>query len=1503
MFAHRLFEAWAARAPDCIAVDDGRRRLSYAELNRRANQLTRHLQACGTEAETLIGISLPRSVELAVAILAVLKAGAAYLPLDPSYPAERLSFMRADARPKFLITRKGIAIEEAERDLQRIEIDRHWQPLANESRDNPEIAIEPHDLAYVIYTSGSTGKPKGVEVTHGNLGHYVQSLRQSVNVSERDVSLHTASISFSSSVRQLMFPLSLGAQVVIAAPDYIENPLVLFELIKKCGVTVIDLVPSYWRACTQALAELSVWERERLLDNNLRLILSASEPLYSENVRDWRALGHKAQLVNMFGQTETTGIVLTCPIRDREAASKIVPLGRPIADTEVYVLDDRLQPVADGETGELYIGGRGVGRGYLNHPKLTAEKFIPDPSGNDPQARLYNTGDLARIGADGNVEFLGRIDNQVKIRGHRIEPGEIEAVLREHPSVRDCVVVPSTDNHDARRLIAYVVPEDRNAPAISGRERYRLPNGMAIVHQNQHESDFFYQQIFVDQTNFRHGITLNEGDCVFDVGANIGMFTLFANQSQPRVTIFAFEPIPEIFNALEINAALYGNSAKLFNCGLAEREQTTEFVFYPNSTSQSGRYADADDERQVLRSIIENMKAPASASPSDEMLDEVVKQRVRGERVTCKLKTLSQVIREQGVKRIDLLKIDVEKSELDVLAGIEENDWPKIRQVVIEAHDQNGQLTKLTALLRGHGFEVIAEQDRYLHGSSLYNVYASRSPLTVNGDSGGAPFILPEVTETCLSSSELREHLQQRLPDYYWPSTFVILEKLPRLPNGKIDRQALPEPQRELEEDSAQFVPARTPIEETLTRIWAEVLKFDRISAHDNFFDLGGDSILSAQIIAKASKAGLKLTPRQLFQHQTIAELAEVASSANGSAAPNARAALEIFNRLNRTAVDYPRDSCIHELFEQQVAGTPEAIAVHDAETTLTFRELNERANRLARRLRALGVGPETLVGIHLERSPELIVAVLGTLKAGGAYVPLDPTYPSELLSFMLADSQATVLLTQQEIARVIDAKARIICLDDPSLNLYRESPENIVSGATAGNLAYVIYTSGSTGKPKGVMIPHRALVNYACWAVREYDLANGNGAPLHSSIAFDLTITSLFCPLLAGRPVTLPRATGGIDALSEALVEGRTFSLVKITPTHLRALNNLLPKDSLAGRTKVLVVGGEALRAEMLANWRRAAPATRIINEYGPTEATVGCCVYEVKAGDPDVGDIPIGRLIANAQIYILDQDRQPVAEGEIGEIYIGGDGLARGYLNRPDLTEELFIRNPFSSDPEARVYRSGDLARLRSDGNIEFLGRADNQVKIRGYRVELAEIESVLLDHAGIREAVVGFCEDETGNGRLIAYVAPKTSGAEQELTAELRGFLKARLPAYMLPASFEIREALPVTANGKIDRGALEKSMKTIAGSGAGAARSPVEATLTKIWAEVLRLDRVGIYDNFFDLGGDSILGAQILARAARAGLSLTPKQLFERQTIAELSPLLKNRNGKSSVSTRG
>ncbi len=595
----------------------------------------------------------------------------------------------------------------------------------------------------------------------------------------------------------------------------------------------------------------------------------------------------------------------------------------------------------------------------------------------------------------------------------------------------------------------------------------------------------------------------------------------------------------------------------------------------------------------------------------------------------------------------------------------------------------------------------------------------------------------------------------------------------------------------------------------------------------------------------------------------------------------------------NDTRAPYPDSLCAHQLIEAQVARTPDAIAASYLQNSISYADLNRRANQVAHHLRRLGVGPEQLVGVCLERSLELLVALLGVLKSGAAYVPLDPTYPPERLAFMIADCRAPVVLTQKrwlaDLASIQEESpgVKIVALDADWPALAAESVENPACTATPDNLAYVIYTSGSTGKPKGAMILHRGLVNYLTWCQQAYPLDRGQGSPVQSSISFDLTVTSLFSPLLAGRRVLLLPEEPGAEALGAALQQEGDFSLVKITPAHLQLLGEQISPASAADRTRAFIIGGENLLADHIAFWQTHAPDTQYVNEYGPTETVVGCCVYWAAPGRHTAGVIPIGRPIINTRLYVLDAARQPVPIGVPGELYIGGVGVARGYLNRPELTAERFLPDPFSPEPAARMYRTGDRVRYLADGNLECLGRIDFQVKIRGFRVELGEIEAVLGEHPQVQESVV-WVREEGGTKRLVAYVVP-VDDQQPPAIERLRDFLHAHLPEYMLPASYVFLPALPLTPNGKVDRKALPAPEILSSGAGDEAAlpRSPAEARLAEIWSQALGIPSVGIHANFFELGGDSILSLQILSRANQAGLHFTLRQFFENPTVAGLA----------------
>ncbi|HEU5132692.1 MAG TPA: amino acid adenylation domain-containing protein, partial [Pyrinomonadaceae bacterium] len=568
--------------------------------------------------------------------------------------------------------------------------------------------------------------------------------------------------------------------------------------------------------------------------------------------------------------------------------------------------------------------------------------------------------------------------------------------------------------------------------------------------------------------------------------------------------------------------------------------------------------------------------------------------------------------------------------------------------------------------------------------------------------------------------------------------------------------------------------------------------------------------------------------------------------------------------------------------FATQAQLHAEAVALVYEDKQLSFRELNKRANQLGHYLRELGVRPEIRVALCVERSVEMVVGVLGVLKAGGAYVPLEPSYPQDRLSFMVADAGVQLVLTQERY-RGLFSDAHVVSLDSEWEEIEKHSREDVANEITGENLAYVIYTSGSTGVPKGVMVTHHGLSNYLRWAVDCYYTRTTEGSLVHTPLSFDLTITSLFLPLLAGEPVRLLPEAPGVEELARALRESQELGAVKLTPAHLRGLRQEFGAHYHGGKPAVMVIGGEALFAEDVQFWREQFSETRLINEYGPTETVVGCCVYEVEGGE--AGAVPIGKPISNTELYVLDGAQELVPVGVKGELYIGGAGVARGYLGRAELTAERFVPNPFSSEVGARLYRTGDVVRYLADGNLEYLGRADQQVKIRGYRIELGEVEAVLNEHAGVSEAVVLARAAANGEQRLVAYVVAQNGSS----SGEWREYLQERLPEYMVPAVFASLPALPLTSNGKVDRRSLPapewtRTRRYVPPS------TEVERVLCSIWSELLGVKEVGVDDNFFELGGDSILSIQIVARAHQAGLRLTPRHMFAQQNIRELAAVV-------------
>ena len=861
---HQLIEAQALRTPDAPALAFEGQRLTYRELNRRGDQLARHLRSLGAGPDTLVGLFLERSLETVVGILGILKAGAAYVPMDPVNPPERIAFVLKDADIAIVLTQGSLLASHSVAAPLVVRLD-SFDWMATEAP--PAVDVQPENLAYVIYTSGSTGRPKGVCVEHRNIVNYVLGVlsRLEMQPGMQHAIVSTIAADLGNTV---VFPaLATGGCLHVISKERTENPAMLADYFQREPIDVLKIVPSH-------LAALQTGKTPQRIMPRSRLILGG-EASRLDWIERLRALAPECQIYNHYGPTETTVGVLTYHVGPQlpRTQTGTLPLGRPLPNSRTYVLDGEGQPVRGAEPGELYIGGDGVARGYLNHPDLTAARFLVDPSSRE---RLYRTGDLARTLPDGSLEFCGRVDHQVKIHGNRIELGEIEALLREHRGVRDAVVLVRDDE-----LVAYVTPERGDQPLWGSKALHLLPDGSPVAHLNKSETDYIYNEIFVLQAYLRHGITVRDGDCIVDAGANIGLFTVFMSRLARDVRIVSFEPNPAAFACLKANAEASGAQVTCLPVGLSRENKTAELTFFEGLSLLSGFYADAATEREVVRNFVLNQQ-PESAG--DERvtaeIGELIDERLRAKSFTAQLRTLSEIMAEQGLERIDLLKINVEKSELDVLQGVTAGDWPKIQQLVIEV-DLKQNLEPVTALLEQNGFEWVVEQDPLLKKTELCYVYAIRQSADrrlIRQQAAGAHVRpVPQLNEDLLTPASLRHFLRERLPQYMIPPAFVLMEKFPLNSNGKIDRQAFPAPAQEKAPPPADAARPQTETEKALAAIWAELLKVETVGVHEDFFDLGGHSLLAIRAIARIRDAfEVDVQLRNLFAQPTVAGLAAV---------------------------------------------------------------------------------------------------------------------------------------------------------------------------------------------------------------------------------------------------------------------------------------------------------------------------------------------------------------------------------------------------------------------------------------------------------------------------------------------------------------------------------------------------------------------------------------------------------------------------------------------------
>ncbi|HEY0637215.1 MAG TPA: amino acid adenylation domain-containing protein, partial [Pseudonocardiaceae bacterium] len=1567
----------------------------------------------GVQPGDRVAVVLRNGADAAVAIYGILRAGAAFVPLDPGHPAPRVAAVLADAEAAVAVTSAGHAGRVGTVDAVLVD-DLAAAPAP------PMPAVDPDALAYVIFTSGSTGRPKGVQVTHRGLVNHVAWAAAELAGRGAGGSALFSSVAFDLVVPNVWAPLVAGQRVFAVGQDADLADLGS-ALVAAGPFSFLKLTPGHLEILGGQLTDA---EASALAG----VVVAAGEALPGVLADRWLALLGPDGLINEYGPTEATVGSTVHPVRVPHGGD-VVPIGTALPGMSTYVLDPAMRPSPIGVPGELYVGGTGVARGYAGRPDLTADRFVPDPYG-PPGSRLYRTGDRARRRADGAVDFLGRADEQVKIRGYRVEPAEIEAVLLTHPGVRDAVVV--VDRTGDPRLVACYVA-DADLDGLAGHCAAALPehlvpaavvrvdavpltaNGKAdraalaaLVAGTAAVADRPFAAPATPLEAELAGIwgavlgldRVGATDSFFDIGGHsisaIALVGALRRAGHPASVRDVFEhrtvaalaavlagraePAPEV-TAVAPFALLPEADRALLPVGVVDA--------YPISQVQLGMLVKImTDERDRTYHNVSAFRIRDEEPFSVDALREAVRVVVRRHdilRTSFALSGFSTPVQlVHGAVDVDVRHLDL-RAEADP-AAVRRAFVAAERAELFELHEApHLRIAGLAddgcwwfVLTMSHGI-----LEGWSHHSLLMEVLDCYRSLRDTGEP--APFEAPAVRYADFVAGEL-EALASAEDVAYWTS---VVRDHPRLDlpawgtgrgagPGSADaadrgvRVAADVPFHDLRAGlRAAAAAADVPLKSVLLAAHLTVLS--RLTAHRSFTAglvchgrpeaAGADRVYGMHLntlpfVHRAATGTWRELVRDVFRREVELwphrryPLPEVQRLAGGE-----RPVDTLFNYLDFEQVDtglvdtgtavydaatefglhvssldgnlsllsyssvmgqgdvlrladayravleaivadldgdatapvFGADELATVLADDAVAAAerggpvdtvPELVldriaAVPDAEAVngVTYAGLDARSAAVAAALAARGAGAGDVVGVLLDRGADLVAALLGVWRAGAAYVPLDPSYPAARIAGMLADAGAGVTVTSACYAdRFVGAGTVLV----DSLVAAAAPPMPAVDPDA---LAYVIFTSGSTGRPKGVQVTHRGLANHVEWAAAELAGRGDGGCALFSSVAFDLVVPNVWAPLITGQRVFAVGQDADLADLGRTLAAAGPFSFLKLTPGHLEILGHQLTDAETSALAGVVVAAGEALPGPMADRWLGLLGPGRLVNEYGPTETTVGACVHPV-TGPQDRPVVPIGRALPGVRMYVLDGRARLTAVGVEGELYVGGTGVARGYAGRPDLTADRFVPDPYGP-PGSRLYRTGDRARRLPDGAVEFLGRADEQVKLRGYRVELAEIEAVLADAPGVRDAVVVAREDD-GEKRLVCFHV-------SEHAPDLAAHCAERLPEFMVPAVFVRLDAVPLNANGKVDRAAL-LAVEISAERDRVAPSTPTQERIAATWALVLRTDRVGVTDRFFDVGGDSLRAVAFVGALRRAGITIGVRDVFERQTIAALAELV-------------
>ncbi|QJE01528.1 amino acid adenylation domain-containing protein [Massilia forsythiae] len=1637
---HTLFEAQAARTPDAVALACGADSLSYRALNEQANRIAHRLRELGVGPDVLVGLYAERSTPLLAGLLGILKAGGAFVPLDPSCPRARLAFMLEDCAPRVILTQahlRGVLPDSTAEVLCLEDASIHGQPCADLA---PEaIGLAPSHLAYVIYTSGSTGRPKGVMVEHGSIaGHAVAAQHfHGLRASDRILMFSTPSVDAA-----LELPLcawQAGAGVRLRGRELLL-PQQFLAFCRSHGITAADLPPAYLNElAADDAADAGAWR-----ETSLRLLVAGGEAFPGALLVRWRELGlfEHCRLVNAYGPTEAT-ISASLGEVTEGCDPAAVPLGAALPGRVFSVRDATGALVPPGVAGELHIEGPALARGYLGQDALSAERFAVHEGG-----RRYRTGDMVRWNARGELLFAGRADDQVKVRGFRVELGEIGACLIRHPALRDAVV-QVRGSGAARYLAAYVVPA-AGAAADSGAltatlraflkdqlADYMLPSAYVVLDclpllpngkvdkralpepgcaarddapAPSTPTEIALAEIWAGLL----GLGRVAADAnFFEIGGHslLAMRMLSAVGRQLGVTlqvraVFEHKTLAAIAALIDSGAgAVEGDQAPIPLAdragALAPSFAQRRLWFIDQLEGGSSQYhipvalrLDGRLDRAALQSALDALVARHEVLRTTYAIDDACQLVAPPRPLELATDDLSGLGNDERLAAVRRLGADDAARPFDL-----QRDLMLRARLVRLAPEQHVLLVTLHHIAAdGWSMDIIVREFGALYAAfgagrpmpltALPLQYADYAQWHRDRLDGGTMARqldywqarlqgLPQVHSLPLDRTrppeqrfEGRLHAQSigsalhgrlaALAQAHDATLFMVLQSafallLARWSNETdvvIGSPVAGRPHHDLEGVVGLFVNTlvlRSQVDldagfdvllarsrEALLEAYAhqdlpfeklvDALKPERSLAHAPLFQvmfsmqnnkaaelhlpglqvtgMAGSHVVAKfdlELSAAENADGIALVwnhAASLFDQSTIARMADsFAALLEAIVAAPSRAVgeLEIVGAAdarqlaawNATAQPYPDRACIHQLFEAKAECSPDATALVCGDTRLSYRELNAAANRIAHRLRAEGVGPDTMVGLCVERSIEMVAGVFGILKAGGAYVPLDPAYPRARLDYMLRDCAPRVVLTQSHLLGVVPVAAGpVLCLDDPAQ--FAGQPDSDIDAAAIGltpsNLAYVIYTSGSTGQPKGVMSEHGGLVNRIVWMQDAYRIEASDRVLQKTPFSFDVSVWELTWPFIAGASLVMAKPEGHKDpAYLADLIEREEVTVLHFVPSMLGAM---LDSGRWGGCATVRQVfcSGEALPFALQRQFQ-ACHGAALHNLYGPTEASIDVSHYTARANYPN-RVVPIGRPIRNTVLSVLNPKLCDTPIGVAGELHIGGVGLARGYLNRPDLTAERFIAGPGG----ARLYKTGDIVRFLPDGNLEYLGRADHQVKLRGLRIELGEIESRLRALDGVHDAVV-VAWGKGADMRLAAYVQAGIAPADEAtFCAALQAGLRASLPEFMVPADFMVLERFPLSANGKLDRKqlpAIERGSRIAASHVAPA--GALEILLCKLWAAALGLAQVGAEDNYFAIGGDSIKAIALVSSMKSAGVQVSVRDLFAAKTVRALALL--------------